>query len=109
VATFIASIGVTLGGTPAFNVLTGKSGSTADNGVTLTSSDTVGSIDKAGTTITSGDPVWNTATSRNSPATLGQLNDEGMEILIWPGQTLTVYGVTGAAANCYCAINGTVG
>jgi hypothetical protein len=98
---------VTLGGTPAFAAFTGKSATTADNGVTLTNATTIGTVDIAGTTITGGDPIWNTATPRNSAAASGELADN--PIYIWPGQTLTFYATTTAAANVTFAINGTIG
>jgi hypothetical protein len=106
-STGIAAYGVTLGGTPAFAALTGLSATTADNGVTLTSATTIGTVDIAGTTITGGSPIWNTATARNNVSSSGEL--EKNPIYIWPGQTLTFYATTGAATNVTFAINGTIG
>ena len=106
-STGIAAYGVTLGGTPAFSALTGLSATTADNGATLTSATTIGTVDIAGTTVTGGNPIWNTATSRNNVSSSGEL--EKNPIYIWPGQTMTFYATTGTAANVTFAINGTIG
>jgi hypothetical protein len=105
--TFIASLGPTLGGAPAFAAFAGKSATTADNGVTLTSATTIGTVDIAGTTITGGDPIWNTCAPRNSASASNELDRN--PLYVFPGQTLTFYATTGAAANVTFAVNGTVG
>ncbi len=105
--TFVAAFGVTLGGTPAFAAFPGKSATTADNGVTLTSATTIGTVDVAGTTVTGGDPIWNACAARTSTAIAGELEEN--PVYIFPGQTLTFYAITTASANIVIAVNGTVG
>jgi hypothetical protein len=109
----IASIGVTLGGTPAFGNLTGFTGTVSANGDTIgaaspsNDAQTIGTIDTAGTTITGGRPIYNTTTARNNVASSGELEEN--PLYVYPGQTITFYAVTGASANVTFAVNGTVG
>lgn len=73
----------TLGGTPVF---TPHDGSTSDNGVTITSGNSVVSVDKAGTTVTGGNLEWNAIVAvGNSMAE--DVTD--LDLYIAPGETLT--------------------
>jgi hypothetical protein len=80
----------TLGGVPAY---TPRSGSTADNGVTITSGNSMVSVDTAGTTITGGTELWNCSFARNSNVVV-DLSD--LDLFIEPGSIVT-FGVTGVS------------
>ena len=91
----------TVGGTPAF---TPFNGSTVDNGVTLTTAQSILSFDIAGTTITGGDEIYGTMLARNDssgPADLSALN-----IVILPGQTLVIGATASASATVGITLNG---
>ena len=84
VGTFRLRLGATLGGTPAFTPI---NGSTADNGVTITSGNSVASVDVAGTTAAAGIVIFN-ATVDNPNSDIIDLTS--YEIFIAPGETLTI-------------------
>jgi len=73
----------TLGGTPVY---TPHDGSTADNGTTITSGNSVVSVDTAGTTVTGGNQEWNgiVAVGNSMAADVTDL-----DLYIAPGETLT--------------------
>ena len=79
-ATFRIRKGTTLGGTPSYAAI---SGTTADEGVTLTSAQSVVSRDTAGTTISGGDVLWNGMFFNDSS---GVINLTDHEIFIAPGE-----------------------
>lgn len=99
VATFRLIKGATLGGVPSY---TPRSGSTADNGVTLTSAQSIASVDTAGTTITGGVVIWNAVLFNDSS---GVIDLTGQDIFIAPGETLTVSATATASATVSAAIN----
>lgn len=74
----------TLGGAPNFIP---ESGSTSDNGVTITNGNSVVSVDKNGTTATGGDVEYNAivATGNSMFADITELN-----LYIAPGETMTL-------------------
>jgi len=71
----------TLGGSPSY---TPKNGSTADNGVTITSGNSIASIDVAGTTVTGGLSVF-ALTVDNPNTVIKELIDR--DLYICPGET----------------------
>lgn len=73
----------TLGGTPSY---TPSSGTTADNGATITNGQSMVSYDTAGTTVTGGIPVFNTIISASSDQATDLTN---LDIYANPGDTLT--------------------
>jgi len=73
----------TLGGTPAYAA---NDGSTADNGVTITSGQSVVSYDTAGTTISGGTVVFNSAVVVGGNNYFNMIDQD---IFISPGDTLT--------------------
>jgi hypothetical protein len=75
--------GTTLGGTPAFTTI---SGTTGDNGVTITSGQSVCSQDTAGTTVTGGTVQFNTTCARNGNSVVDVSDDN---LFIYPGETMT--------------------
>jgi hypothetical protein len=83
----------TLGGTPSYATI---SGTTVDNGVTITNGQSIASVDVAGTTVGGGIAIYNTAASDN---TGNQIDLTPYEIFILPGDTLTVsaYGYSSGA------------
>lgn len=91
----------TLGGTPAFTPI---NGSTADNGATITSGNSLASFDIAGTTVTGGLGVWNANGPLNS---LSWSDVTTKEILIFPGETLTFKGEVTANGGESVAVNWT--
>lgn len=93
----------TLGGTPAY---TAVSGTTADNGVTITSGNSITSYDVAGTTITGGNYIHSLAlaTGTNAPSVeIFDLTDK--EIIIPPGEILSITGFSTNSATISVAIN----
>ena len=102
IAAFFASLGATVGGTPAF---TPYNGSTADNGVTLTNAHSMLSFDIAGTTVTR-IPAYtaiNTGCARNSQVPLDFTN---LDVTLLPGETWTISALPGANTNCAVFFNG---
>lgn len=94
-------IGATVGGTPAFSTISGTS---VDDGVTITSGNSVSSVDKAGTTSTGGTLVW--AGGVNVISNLHvDLSDEN--IYVSPGETLTVAGFSTVSAVLNAAVSWT--
>lgn len=83
--------GTTLGGAPSYAAI---NGTTADAGVTITSGNSVASVDTAGTTISGGLILHAVACPQASAQTI---NVENMELFIEPGQILT-FAVTGDAS-----------
>ena len=89
----------TLGGTPAFSPI---AGSTADNGVTITSGDSIASKDIAGTTITGG--------SRRFSVTLDNPNSQIIDLVsedlfVVPGQILAVGGTSSLSLTMGVSLN----
>lgn len=78
------------------------SGTTADEGVTLTSAQSVVSRDTAGTTITGGDVLWNGMFFNDSS---GIINLTDHEIFIAPGEVLTISGTATNSATLGGAVN----
>lgn len=81
----------TLGGTPSYAPV---SGSTADNGATLTSANSAISVDTAGTTLTGGTIQFNASAARNTGYSM---DFTGYDLYIVPGETFTV-AITGDAS-----------
>lgn len=99
VATFRLIKGTTLGGSPSY---AGVSGTTADAGVTLTSAQSIASVDTAGTTITGGVVIWNAVLFNDSS---GVVDLTSQDIFIAPGEILTVSATATASATCSAALN----
>jgi hypothetical protein len=91
--------GVTLGGSPAFTPI---SGSTADNGVTLTSAQSISSVDTAGTTVTGGTYIHGIAIDNPSNALIDLTP---LNIILPPGRTLTFSGFSSATATQTVTVN----
>lgn len=91
--------GVTIGGTPAYTPI---SGSTADNGVTITSGNSVTSFDTAGTTVTGGAYVWqvNMCQAGNAYADVSTA-----DIQVYPGEILTISGFATSSAVVAVGVN----
>lgn len=90
---------VTLGGVPSYTTI---NGTTADNGVTITSGNSTASYDIAGTTITGGIIFFNVAFARNSGY---YIDMTPYNFTINPGDTLTFSGQSQAAADMQFAVN----
>ena len=90
---------VTLGGVPAYTTINGTS---ADNGVTITSGNSIASYDVAGTTITGGTYIFNISLgiSNSSIVDMTPYN-----IYIAPAETLTFSGFASLAGNIQVGIN----
>jgi hypothetical protein len=101
VATIIFRIGATVGGVPAFTTV---NGTTANNGVTITSGNSVASVDTAGTTASAGTYIYNINAAGN---TSSFLDLAALEIFIAPGETLTVSGKSTSSATLGAAVNWT--
>ena len=92
--------GVTLGGAPVFAPI---NGSTADNGVTITSGNSISSADVAGTGVT-GTLLFNVCMARNSNVVYDLTP---FNIFLAPGNTLTVTAFSAASASIQVAVNWT--
>ena len=90
---------VTLGGVPVFTTISGTSG---DNGVTITSGLSIASFDVAGTTVTGGQQVFNITLARNGDSTVDLLP---YELEVQPGETYTLSVTAQASADIRVAIN----
>jgi hypothetical protein len=97
-ATIRFKTGVTLGGTPVF---TPVSGSTADNGVTITSGNGVASYDVAGTG-TSGLTIFNVCLARNSNLVYDLTP---FNLFILPAQTLSITAFSASSSSIQVALN----
>ena len=99
VATVILRIGATVGGVPAFSPI---SGATADNGVTITSGNSVASVDVAGTTATGGTYIFNLNVADHASSFLDLST---LDIFVAPGETLTISAKSSASAQVGCSVN----
>ena len=97
-ATIRLKKGVTIGGSPSFAPI---SGSTGDQGVTITSGNSISSVDIAGTG-TTGTLLFNVCLARNSNF---YYDFTPFNIFIAPGETLTITGFSAASASIQAAIN----
>jgi len=97
-ATIRLKTGVTLGGSPSFAPI---NGSTADQGVTITSGNSISSVDVAGTG-TTGTTIFNICLARNSNL---YYDLSPFNIFIPPSQTLTVTAFSAASASIQVALN----
>lgn len=98
IATIRLKTGVTIGGVPVFTPI---NGATADNGVTITSGNSLASVDVAGTG-TSGVTLFNFSLSRNSNFSIDLTS---FNIFIAPAETLTVTAFSAASASIQVCIN----
>jgi len=98
IATIRLKQGVTIGGSPSFAPI---SGSTADQGVTITSGNSIASVDVAGTG-TTGTTIFNLVLARNSNFSIDLTP---FSIFIAPAQTLTVTAESAASASISVALN----
>lgn len=89
----------TLGGSPAFTAI---DGTTADNGVTITSGNSVASKDIAGTTVTGGTYVWNCSVNNAGDAVF---DASTLGIFIAPGETITFSGFSTASSTMSVSVN----
>ncbi len=94
-------IGATIGGVPSYATI---SGTTADGGVTITSGNSVASVDKAGTTVAGGTFLFSlgAGNSQNSFIDLTPFN-----LFIAPGEIMTVSGFATSSATLGCALTWT--
>lgn len=97
-ATIRLKTGVTLGGSPSFTPI---NGSTADQGVTITSGNSISSVDVAGTG-TTGTTIFNVCLARNTNI---YYDLSPFNIFLAPTQTLTVTAFSAAAASIQVALN----
>lgn len=101
IATFRLKINSTLGGIPSYTTINGI---TADNGVTITSGNSIASYDVAGTTITGG--IYIFSITVDNPNT--QIVDlERYNIYLAPGETVTISGFSTNTSTISIAINWT--
>jgi len=97
-ATIRLKRGVTIGGSPSFAPI---SGTTADQGVTITSGNSIASVDVAGTG-TTGTLLFNICLARNSNVVYDLTP---FKIFIAPGETLTVTAFSAVSASIQVALN----
>jgi len=97
-ATIRLKKGVTLGGSPSFTPI---NGSTADQGVTITSGNSIASYDVAGTG-TTGTLFFNVCLARNSNV---NYDLTPFNIFVAPAEVLTVTAFSAASASIQVALN----
>jgi hypothetical protein len=85
-AIFRFKMGVTIGGSPSYAAI---SGTTADQGVTITSGNSIASYDIAGTTVTSGRLIFNIVCDNPNS---GFVDLTPYDIIIAPTEILTISG-----------------
>jgi hypothetical protein len=100
---FRLKINSTLGGSPVFTTIDGTS---ADNGVTITSGNSIVSFDTAGTTVTGGTYIYSQIISSNAGSG-NNIDLSPLDIFIVPGETLTVSGFSSVIATMGCTLNWT--
>lgn len=98
IATIRLKQGVTIGGSPSFSPI---SGSTVDQGVTITNGNSIASLDVAGTG-TAGTTIFNLALARNSNFSIDLTP---FSIFLAPVQTLTVTAESTASASIFVSLN----
>lgn len=101
VAILRLKVGATLGGVPAYTPI---NGSTADNGVTITSGNSLASFDVAGTTVTGGSYAFNLTIG--SPGN-DVITVQDLDIFISAGETLTLSGFSTASTTLGVGVNWT--
>jgi hypothetical protein len=89
----------TLGGSPSYTPI---SGSTSNGGVTLTSAQSLLSVDTAGTTITGGEVIWSFVIFNDST---GLIDLTSQDIWIAPTETLTISATASNVVTLGAAIN----
>lgn len=95
--------GVVLGGTPAFSTI---NGTTADNGCTITSGNSIATYDTAGTTVTGGNYIYNINCSAGNNGSGGAFVDLiPYEIFIAPGEQLTISASSANNAGVGISVN----
>ena len=92
-------INATLGGVPSYAPI---NGSTADNGITLTSSNSIASVDVAATTVAAGIYIYNLALSAPGNEVIDLTP---FEIFVAPTEILTVSGLSNNSTTVAAAIN----
>ena len=97
-ATIRLKTGVTIGGSPSFATI---NGTTADQGVTITSGNSISSVDVAGTG-TTGTTIFNICLARNSNVVYDLTP---FNIFLAPAQTLTVTAFSAASSSIQVALN----
>jgi hypothetical protein len=97
-ATIRLKTGVTLGGSPSFTTI---NGTTANQGVTITSGNSISSVDVAGTG-TTGVTIFNICLARNSNVVYDLTP---FRLFVSPGETLTVTAFSAASASIQVALN----
>jgi hypothetical protein len=98
IATIRLKTGVAIGGSPSFTTI---NGTTADQGATITSGNSISSVDVAGTG-TTGSTIFNICLARNSNVVYDLTP---FNIFIAPSQTLTVTAASAASASIQVALN----
>ena len=99
VAVFRLRVGATLGGSPSYAAI---NGTTADSGVTITSGNSIASVDVAGTTASAGTLIYNAAVSE--PGT-GIIDLTPFGLFVAPGEVLTISGFSTSSATMAAALN----
>lgn len=89
----------TLGGSPSYTTI---NGTTADSGVTITNGNSVASFDVAGTTISGGIIIFNSALSRNSSAFM---DVSSLDLFLEPGSILTFSILSATSGTARVSIN----
>ena len=99
VATLRIKSNATLGGTPSYTPI---NGTTADNGVTITSGNSITSYDTAGTTVNGGNYLFNMSVGNT-----GAINIDltPYDILLAPGEIATVSASATASSTIGCSVN----
>jgi hypothetical protein len=91
-------IGATIGGSPSYATI---NRTTADNGVTITSGNSITSADVAGTTATGGTMIQNIALAQGNL----EIDVTAYNLFVAPGEILTVSGSASASSTIAASVN----
>ena len=91
--------GATIGGTPAYTPI---NGSTADNGVTITTGNSISSYDIAGTTVTGGNLIFNLVVDNPNS---DYVDLTSYDLFVVPGETLTISGYSTNSSSLAVGVN----
>lgn len=98
-ALFRLKINATLGGTPSYATI---NGTTADNGVTITSGNSITTVDVAGTTVTGGTHIYSIALDNPNSQ---YIDLTPYDLFVAPGETVTVSGFSSQTSELSVALN----
>jgi hypothetical protein len=99
VAILRLKIGATIGGSPSYTTV---NGTTANDGITITSGNSISSFDIAGTTVSGGSLTYSVVVDNPNS---GYFDFTDSELFVSPGETLTISGFSTVSSTLGASIN----